>query len=73
VIFTVAFRDSPRADAAIGWNVCGVILGGLAESLSLTLGFDRLLLVALGFYALSALSAYRLPLRGTAWPPGSNG
>jgi hypothetical protein len=55
VIFAVGFRDSPRPDVALGSNVAGVILGGLAENLSLVLGFDHLLLVAVGFYVLSAL------------------
>ena len=56
VIFAVGFRDSPRPDVALGSNVAGVILGGLAENLSLVLGFDHLLLVALVFYLLSALA-----------------
>jgi SAM-dependent methyltransferase len=55
VVFAVTFRDSPRPDIALGSNVCGVILGGLAENLSLVLGFDHLLWVALGFYGLSAV------------------
>ena len=54
VIFAVGFRDSPRPDLALGSNVAGVIVGGLAENLSLVLGFDHLLLVALVFYSLSA-------------------
>ena len=59
VIFAVGFRDSPRPDVALGSNVAGVILGGLAENLSLVLGFDHLLLVALVFYLLSALFGMR--------------
>jgi SAM-dependent methyltransferase len=55
VIFAVTLRDGPRPDAALGSNVAGVILGGLAENLSLMIGFNHLILVALGFYALSAL------------------
>ena len=50
VIFAVGFRDSRPPDVALGSNVAGVILGGLAENLSLVLGFDHLLLVALAFY-----------------------
>lgn len=57
VVFAMTFRDSPRPDTAFGSNVGGVILGGLAENLSLVLGFDQLLLVALGFYALLRSSA----------------
>jgi SAM-dependent methyltransferase len=55
VIFAVSFRDSARPEIALGSNVAGVIAGGLAENLSLVLGFDHLLLVALGFYAVSGL------------------
>jgi hypothetical protein len=55
VIFAVSFRDSQLPEIALGSNVGGVILGGLAENLSLIMGFDHLLAVALGFYALSAL------------------
>jgi SAM-dependent methyltransferase len=55
VIFAASFRDAARPDVALGSNTAGVILGGLAENMSLVLGFDRLLLVALGFYFLSAV------------------
>jgi hypothetical protein len=62
VIFAVEFRDSRHPDVALGSNVAGVILGGLAENLSLVLGFDHLLLVALAFYFLSALFGARWPV-----------
>jgi SAM-dependent methyltransferase len=55
VIFAASFRDTIRPDVAYGSNIAGVILGGLSENLSLSLGFDHLLLVAVGFYALSAV------------------
>ena len=67
VIFAVEFRDSPRPDVALGSNVAGVILGGLAENLSLVLGFDHLLLVALGFYCLSALCGARWFVKSPSW------
>ena len=35
-------------------NIGGVILGGLSENLSLVVGFNNLLLVAIAYYALSA-------------------
>jgi hypothetical protein len=63
VIFAVEFRDSPRPELALGSNTAGVVLGGLAENMSLVLGFDHLLLVALLFYLLSAASGVRLPRR----------
>jgi hypothetical protein len=55
VIFAMTFRDCERPDISLGSNVAGVILGGLAENLSVVVGFDKLLLVALAFYALTAL------------------
>lgn len=53
VIFAAVFRDSRQADVDFGWNVAGIILGGLSEPLSLVLGFNKLLLVAGGYYLLS--------------------
>jgi SAM-dependent methyltransferase len=53
LIFAVCFRDSRRPDLALGSNVAGVILGGLAENLSLVFGFQQLVLVSLVFYLLS--------------------
>jgi len=55
VIFAASFRDSDRPDVDFGSNIGGVILGGLCEYLSLVVGFSSLVLLALGFYALSAL------------------
>ena len=57
VIFAQSFRDTPNPDQALGSNIAGAVLGGLAESFSALLGFQHLLLVAIGFYLLSA------------WPP----
>ena len=54
VIFATAFRDSPQPDVDFGSNVAGIILGGLSEHLSLVVGFNYLLLVAAGYYLLSA-------------------
>ena len=63
VIFATSFAESRHPDVDFGSNVAGVILGGLSENLSLVLGFDRLLLVAVAFYLLSAMLGRR---RGTA-------
>ena len=59
VIFATSFAASRRPDVDFGSNVAGVILGGLAENLSLVLGFDHLLLVAVAFYFLSAVLGRR--------------
>jgi hypothetical protein len=49
------FRESREPDRDFGWNVAGIIAGGLSESLSLIIGFNYLLLVAAGYYLLSAV------------------
>jgi spermidine synthase len=54
VIFAASFRDSPSPDLDFGSNVGGVILGGLSENLSLVVGFNHLLFVAVAYYLLSA-------------------
>ncbi len=55
VIFATAFRSSARPDIDFGANIAGIILGGLSENLSLVLGFNHLLWVAMGYYLLSGL------------------
>jgi hypothetical protein len=59
VIFATSFRESRQPDIDLGSNTGGVILGGVCEFFSLVIGFNALLYVALGFYALSALFARR--------------
>ena len=61
VIFATSFRDSRQPDVDFGSNIAGVILGGLSEYLSLVLGFNYLLLVAIAYYLLSAALRPRLP------------
>jgi SAM-dependent methyltransferase len=56
IIFAVSFRDATNPDLAFGSNIAGSVLGGLAESFSMLLGFQHLLLVAMLFYLLSAWS-----------------
>jgi hypothetical protein len=55
IIFATSFRDSSQPDVDFGSNIAGAILGGLAENLSLVVGFNYLLVIALVFYLLSAL------------------
>jgi hypothetical protein len=59
VIFAASFRDSARPDIDLGSNIGGVILGGLSENLSMMVGFNYLLGVAIGFYLLSWLLVRR--------------
>ncbi|HEV2334835.1 MAG TPA: hypothetical protein VGS13_05025 [Stellaceae bacterium] len=56
VIFARSFRDAPQPDLALGSNIAGSVVGGLTESLSMLLGFQHLLVVALLFYVLSMWS-----------------
>jgi SAM-dependent methyltransferase len=55
VIFPTTFARTTRPDLFFAANVAGALVGGLAENASMLLGFRYLLLVALGFYALSAV------------------
>jgi hypothetical protein len=63
VVFAASFRASQRPDVDFGSNIGGVILGGLSENLSLVVGFNNLLIVAIVYYGLSALLAPRLGSR----------
>ncbi|MFO0804196.1 MAG: hypothetical protein U0791_13875 [Gemmataceae bacterium] len=56
VIFTTTFARSSQPDRVFGANVAGALLGGIAENASVLLGFQYLLCVAIGFYALSAMA-----------------
>jgi spermidine synthase len=55
IVFGTSFRDSTQPDVDFGSNIAGAILGGLAENLSLMVGFNYLLIIALAFYVLSAV------------------
>ena len=55
IVFGTSFRDSTQPDIDFGSNIAGAILGGLAENLSLMVGFNYLLIIALAFYVLSAV------------------
>jgi SAM-dependent methyltransferase len=55
VIFATAFRSSTQPDVDFGSNVGGIILGGLSEYLSLVVGFNQLLWIAIAYYALAAI------------------
>ena len=59
VIFAVSFERSEDSDRAFGANIAGAMLGGLAEYSSMLLGFQYLVLVAVGFYLLSAILGSR--------------
>ena len=60
VIFAVSFARTDEPGRAFGANIAGAMLGGLAENVSMLVGFQYLVLVAMAFYALSGLRV-RLP------------
>ncbi|VIO74239.1 hypothetical protein [Bradyrhizobium ivorense] len=60
VIFARSFRDEANPDQAFGSNIAGSVIGGLTEAFSTVLGFRYLLIIAIGFYLLSAW----MPTRG---------
>jgi len=55
VIFSAVFKNSRRPDIDMGSNIAGVIVGGLCENLSLIMGFNYLLIIAIAFYLLSVV------------------
>lgn len=55
VIFAVSFSRTRFPDLAFGANIAGAMLGGLAESTSMLIGFRYMVLVAIGLYLLSML------------------
>jgi SAM-dependent methyltransferase len=56
ILFGSLFRDSSYPDIDFGSNIVGAILGGLCEALSLVVGFNYLLAIAVVFYLLSGLA-----------------
>jgi len=59
VIFANVFKRTTDPDRALGINIAGAIVGGLAEYSSMLLGFQYVAAVALIFYALSAIGLKR--------------
>jgi Spermine/spermidine synthase domain len=54
VVFPTTFSRVQQPDRFFAANVAGALVGGLVENASMLLGFQHLLLVAAGFYLLSA-------------------
>jgi SAM-dependent methyltransferase len=55
VIFATTFGRSRHPDRDFGANVAGALVGGIAENTSMLLGFQRLAVVIVAFYALAAV------------------
>ena len=60
VIFAASFKRTREPDRAFGVNIAGAMVGGLAEYCSMLLGFQYLVLLAILFYAVSAVGLRRL-------------
>jgi hypothetical protein len=56
VIFAGCFKRTKHPDLSFGVNIAGAVLGGLAEYCSMLVGFQYLILIAMLFYAISAMS-----------------
>lgn len=65
LVFSQAFRETEAADIAFGSNLLGAMTGGLLEYLSLLVGYQALLIVALAAYLLAYVIA-RKPAAQTA-------
>lgn len=64
VIFSSELRGRADAVAALGCNLCGAVLGGLLENLSMIVGLKAVVLLALAIYLASlraGMGASRLP------------
>jgi len=59
VIFAASFKRTTEPDTSFGVNIAGAMVGGLAEYSSMLLGFQYVVLVAILFYALSAIGLRR--------------
>lgn len=55
VLFADAFAASSSPSFALGWNILGAVIGGMAESLSYLFGIPMLILVAAAFYLLAVV------------------
>lgn len=59
-VFAKSFDSTKEgASRALAYNLFGALFGGLSESLSFVFGLSGLILVALGFYAISFVAARR--------------
>jgi hypothetical protein len=57
VIFSSELKSRVDAATALGCNLCGALLGGLLENLSMLLGLRAIVLIALGIYLLSSYAS----------------
>ena len=55
-LFAKSFDGAENASHALGYNLFGALAGGLSESFSFIFGISALILIALGFYAVSMIA-----------------
>jgi spermidine synthase len=55
LVFAEAFAASPAPDFALGWNILGAVVGGMAENLSYVWGIPALIPMAAVFYLAAIL------------------
>jgi hypothetical protein len=66
LVFAGSFRLTGReADLAFASNLLGVMVGGMLEYTALLFGYRNLLVLAIAFYALAALSQARRQAAGS--------
>jgi hypothetical protein len=62
LVFTYSFRDTKAADMAFASNLLGAMLGGVLEYLALLTGYQLLIVVVAGLYAVAYVLAARARL-----------
>ena len=67
IIFSSELRTRADPVAALGCNLCGAVVGGLLENLSMLIGLKAIVLIALAIY----LASMQVALRRTALPAQS--
>ena len=60
LVFSYSFRETASADMAFASNLLGAVLGGALEYLALVTGYQFLLVIVAGLYALAWLFASRV-------------
>jgi hypothetical protein len=60
IVFSSELRTRADAASALGCNLCGAMLGGLLENLSMIVGLKALVLLALAIYLGSLYTALRI-------------
>jgi hypothetical protein len=68
IIFSSELRTRGDAAAALGCNLCGAVVGGLLENLSMLIGLKAIGLLALAIYLGSLQVAMRRPAQSQAAP-----